>query len=103
MVFSGDNNSYLGCLSCGEFTTDSLFNEFGMLGNRFQADSILNHFGKYGSSYSSTSPCNAFATQPPKVVDGSGKFYGYLTVNTLKPQRLNDEGTLAWLAAVCAN
>lgn len=103
MVFSGDNNTYLGCLSCDQFATDSLFNELGGFGSPFQANSILNDFGKYGSSYSNTSPCNAFATQPPKVVDGLGNFYGYLTMNKLKPQRVAHQGILAWLGAVCAN
>lgn len=102
MVFS-DNNNYLGCLSCDEFARDSLFNEFGLFGNKFNRDSILNNFGEYGSPYSNTSACNKFATKPPKVVDGAGNFYGYLTTNTLHAKRVEHPGILAWLASVCAD
>ena len=44
-------------------------------------------YGTYGSSYNSDSPWNAYGSNPPVVVDKSGNFYGYFTVNRYKDKR----------------
>lgn len=98
MIFGGANHDvYLGCLSCSEYTTGSVHNEFGNYGSEFQADSIFNSFGRFGSSFSNFSPCNEFATEPPVIVDQNGNFYGRLTLNTMHRQANTEELLLQWL------
>src|SRR6185503_17591926 len=82
MVFGGPGHqTYLGCLSCSEFATDSIFNEFSTYGNSFSSQSIFNSYSQFGSPYSAFSACNPYASDPPVVVDEAGNFYGRLTIN----------------------
>jgi hypothetical protein len=75
MLFGGrDHKTYLGCLNCSKFDTDSVANEFGPHGSAFETDSIFNRFGDFGSPYSDYSPCNRFASDPPVIVDPRGNF-----------------------------
>src|SRR5215469_18684009 len=54
MIFGGeDHKTYLGCLSCSEYSIDSVFNEYGTHGSRYSAESIWNHYSEFGSRYSS--------------------------------------------------
>jgi hypothetical protein len=87
MLFGGeDHKVYLGCLSCSEYDTDSVFNQYGTFGSRYSSTSIWNHYSEYGSAYSSWGACNAYATDPPVIVDLDGKFYGRLTLNEYHAQ-----------------
>ena len=82
MLFGGKNHkTYLGCLSCGQYVSDSVFNEYGTYGGKFSQTSIQNIYGEFGSANSVYSACNAYATDPPVIVDSAGKFYGRLTIN----------------------
>jgi hypothetical protein len=101
MLFGGPGNrTYLGCLNCNEYATDSVFNSFGSHGSSYASDSIFNAFRQFGSKFSSYSPCNAFASNPPVIVDANGNFWGYLTVNDYKAT--NNQQLRAWVAGVCA-
>jgi hypothetical protein len=87
MIFGGeDHRTYLGCLNCSQYATDSVFNEFGSNGSRYSSSSIWNAYSSFGSAYSSYGACNAYATDPPVIVGGSGKYYGRLTLNTFHPE-----------------
>jgi hypothetical protein len=103
LLFGGSNHDvFLGCFSCNEFASDSIFNEFGAYGSEFRQDSIFNDFGTYGSSFSQFSPCNRIASNPPVLVDENGGFYGYLTLNRSKANAIRDPDVLRWLeTAVC--
>jgi hypothetical protein len=102
MLFGGrDHKTYLGCLNCSKFDTDSIFNEFGPHGSAFETDSIFNRFGDFGSSFSDYSPCNRFASDPPVIGDPQGNFYGRLTINALQPEKTRSEYWSAWIAGVC--
>lgn len=82
LLFGGENNKqFLGCVNCSEYDAASINNEFGRYGSRYSATSIWNEYGVYGSRYSQSSPMNPYASNPPVVVDRSGRFYGYLTNN----------------------
>ena len=88
MLFGGpDHRTYLGCLTCNEYATDSVLNTYGAHGSPYQANSIFNTYGQFGSSYSAYSACNPVASDPPVIVDGAGRFYGRLTVNAYHRQR----------------
>lgn len=98
MLFGGPNNTtYLGCMNCSHFATDSIHNEFGTYGSDMLVTSIFNDFGQYGSSFSSYSACNELAANPPVVVDQDGVFYGYLTLNNLNPRAITEPRIVAWL------
>jgi len=102
MIFGGDGHKfYLGCLSCSEYASDSVFNSYGTHGSAYSSESILNHYSQFGSPYSMYSACSPYASDPPVVVDGNGAFYGRLTVNDYNSRRLRSERVNAWLAAVC--
>jgi hypothetical protein len=82
MIFGGpDHKTYLGCLNCDKYVTDSILNTYGENGSQYSSSSIFNRFGDFGSLYSDYSACNPYATDPPVIVDSDGKFYGRLTVN----------------------
>lgn len=104
MLFGDQNHKkYLGCLNCSEFSSESIHNEFGNYGSEFSATSINNEFGQYGSEFSPLSACNEFATYPPVVVDDSGNYYGYLTLND-SLSRIESSEMLSWLKyKICSN
>ena len=82
-----EHDVFLGCLTCNDFNSKSVWNEYSLYGNSYNSKSIWNDCGKYGSEYSNYSPWNAAAMYPPVVVDADGNFYGYLTVNEYKSDR----------------
>lgn len=103
LVFGGRNHDvFLGCLNCSEYSTNSVLNEYGNFGSRYSAKSIRNAYSPYGSLYSSESACNPYASHPPVVIDRSGNFYGYLTLNAYKNPVRNDS-IRTWLAATCGD
>lgn len=86
MLFGGpDHHTYLGCFSCSEYDSESIFNDYGTYGSRYSGTSIHNQYSQYGSKYSNYSPCNPYATDAPVLVDNNGGFYGRLTLNHVKP------------------
>jgi len=102
MTFGGDDHkTYLGCLNCSQYDTDSVTNQYGPHGSQYGSDSIFNQYGEYGSPYSGTSACNRYANDPPVIVDGNGGFYGRLTMNSFHPQVTRNQSLLGWLAGVC--
>jgi hypothetical protein len=105
MIFGGlDHKTYLGCLNCNEYASDSIFNSYGNSGSPYSSQSIWNHFSEYGSPYSTYSACNPFGSDPPVIVDQNGTFYGRLTLNEYHPQRGAGAKYHDWLnAKVCGN
>jgi hypothetical protein len=103
MLFGGPGHkTYLGCVSCGQFDVDSVFNQFGDHGNKFASNSVLNQFSDFGSKFGTYSACNQFASDPPVIVDRQGQYYGRLTVNTVNAERTRDTHLQAWISGVCA-
>ena len=71
-LYGGENHDiYLGCLTCNDFNSSSIWNEYGTFGNE----------------YNDLSPWNEYGTNPPVVVDKEGNFYGYFTVNEYQAKR----------------
>jgi hypothetical protein len=104
MIFGGAGHRvYLGCLNCPSTDTDSVLNSYGTHGNTYSSQSILNHLGDFGSGYSTYSACNEYASDPPVVVDGTGRFYGRLTLNQYHPQAPHSPQVLGWLVAACGS
>jgi hypothetical protein len=102
MIFGGEGHkTYLGCLNCSEYATDSVTNSYGTHGSSYGSESIFNHYSEYGSAYSSYGACNSYASDPPVIVDESGTYYGRLTLNTYHSEIASGRNFLSWLTAVC--
>ncbi len=103
MIFGGqDHKTYLGCLNCSKFASDSVLNKYGEHGSAYASDSIFNPYGEFGGRYSSNSPCNPYASDPPVIVDERGNYYGELTLNTFRLGRAQSGTLNSWLQGVCA-
>jgi ABC-type transport system substrate-binding protein len=104
LVFGGANSHdvFLGCLTCSQYSTESIRNTMSIYGNGSSYIAITNRFSLYGSRYSTTSACNPNASNPPAIVDRQGNFYGYLTMNPTK-NPTNDTWIRGWLAGVCSS
>lgn len=101
MLFGGEGHKvYLGCLSCSEYSTDSVFNQYGTFGSPYSSTSIWNHYSEYGSAYSSRGACNPYANDPPVIVDLDGNFYGRLTLNEYHAQIGAGRNFHDWLYSV---
>lgn len=102
LIFGGRrHDTFLGCLTCSQYNSSSVFNEFGKYGSSYSATSVFNNYSDFGSPYSPYSACNKYATDPPVLVDRAGNFYGRLTLNQYRGDRVTDSTVLAWLAGVC--
>ena len=91
-LYGGSNHDvYLGCLNCSKTDSNSIWNDLGKYGSANSSMSIWNDFGTYGNPMNSLSPWNDFASKPPIVVDASGKFCGYFTVDKSHHKRAEFE------------
>ena len=104
LVLGGeDNRVYLGCFSCQEFESDSVFNQLGRFGSSLSLTSVANRISQFGSRLSPYSACNEMASHPPVLVDEDGTYYGELTVNHNRPSRITAPAVVAWLTTFCAS
>ena len=77
----GDGLKKLGCLSCNEYNSDSVFNKYGTYGSPYSSSSIWNKYG-WGSKYKSESPCNQYSSNSPILMDiDSMNKIGRLSIN----------------------
>jgi hypothetical protein len=104
LIFGGPGHDvYLGCLNCSKFEIDSVENTYGPHGSPYTSESVFNHLSPYGSPYASRSACNEDASDAPVIVDGSGLFYGRLTLNRFHFEIGIGARYIGWLAAACHN
>ena len=84
LLFGGTGHDvFLGCFDCGKYDSGSICNKYGDHGSKYNSESIWNKYGEYGSKYNSSSPWNKYSSDNsvPVLVDRSGRFYGYFTIN----------------------
>lgn len=94
LIYGGEGHkTFLGCLNSSSLDSDSIWNSFGDYGNHFNSGCIWNQFGDFGNPFSSFSPWNEFTSTPPGIYDSKGNFYGYLTRNKSKKDRIETELT----------
>jgi hypothetical protein len=104
LVFGGKNHKvFIGCLTCSQYDTDSVLNQYGSYGSRYSSTSIMNQYSDYGSKYSTYSACNPYASDPPIVTDGEGGYYGKLTLNKYASDAITNTTIVVWLSGVCSS
>jgi hypothetical protein len=84
LIYAGPlHREYLGCLNCDQFDTNSVWDGYAAMGwgNAF-ADA--SHFARYRSPHDRYSACDAFAADPPILIDRSLNHYGVLNVSTTR-------------------
>jgi hypothetical protein len=102
LVFGGEgHDTFLGCLSCSQYASGSMFNRYGSFGSQYSSTSIFNKYSTFGSLYSQYSACARYAADPPVIVDRNGNFYGRLTLNVNRADAVRDARIVAWLTGVC--
>lgn len=79
----------LGIVNGNPYDPNSLSNPYGA-GSRFKADGLKNPHSQYGSPHSSKSASNAFATEPPKLVDEKGNYLGELSSNPFRKDSVSN-------------
>jgi len=77
------HREYLGCLNCDQFDVGSVWDGYGAMGwdSVFTANS---HFAKYRAAHGRYSACDAFAADPPVLMDNSLRHYGVLNVSDIR-------------------
>ena len=81
LIFGGSNNKeFLGCLTCNEFSSNSVWNDMSQFGWR-NSFGKWNSFGQFKNPFSSYSACSEFSQNAPVLVDRNGRFYGRLSLN----------------------
>ena len=96
-IYGGTGNkSFLGCIGCNEFSSDSICNRFGTYGNEFSTNGMFNKFAGFGNEFSRKSPWNEFSTSNdvPVLVDKQGNFYGYFTINQYRSNAVDFAGEM---------
>jgi hypothetical protein len=105
-VYASDQ-TYLGCITCSTYSTDSIFNPYGSYGSSYSFTSVNNQYAPYGSPYSATSACNPYTVSPPSIFDEAGCYYGRLSVNQYVSGSVcgvfGDAGLCNDLLALCTN
>jgi hypothetical protein len=87
MIFGDDaHKTYLGCLNCNSYESDSIFNESGTFGHCVELFSenlycrgIFHKFGDDGMMQRE-SACSEYSSNPPVIVDQNGRYYGRFSV-----------------------
>jgi hypothetical protein len=92
-IIAGDG-TFLGSFE-NEYSSNSIFNEYGNYGSKYSSTSIFNKYGNYGSDYSNLSPFNSYASNPPGIYDRRGNFYGTLSINRYASGLTNESYNLA--------
>lgn len=92
----------LGCISCPEWSQESVFNKYGTYGQRAD-QSIWDPNNKFGDITSEFCPCNPNGTQPPIIVNQYGEQIGFLSLNPNYPIDYKSRKLQKWLETkLCA-
>jgi len=75
-----EDGERVGCITCNEYSGESIWNDYSTYGNEYNSDSIWNEYGTNGNEYGTISPWNEYGTGM-KIIDLDGNYYGQFTVN----------------------
>lgn len=80
LMIVAEDGTFLGTFE-NEYSSNSVYNQYGTYGSPYAQKSIFNKYGTYGSDYSSYSPFNKYSSNAPRLMDRRGNYYGRLSVN----------------------
>jgi hypothetical protein len=88
-IFGGsDHDTLLGCVTCSDYSSDSVLSSYGRYGSTYSSESIYNSSGRYGSTSSSYSPWNEYSSSNPKLYTKDKKqYFGIFTINKYRSGR----------------
>lgn len=96
-LFGGEKGEVLlGCLNCDKLDSESIWNNYGKYGSKYNNESIWNKNGIYGGKYGKYSPFN-YGSIPPKIINDKSIFIGYFTANKYYADRKDNN----LLDAIC--
>ena len=74
------HREYLGCLNCDQYDVASVWDGYGPMGwsNTFTANS---HYARYRAAHDRYSACDAFAADPPILMDNALHHHGVLNIS----------------------
>jgi outer membrane protein assembly factor BamE (lipoprotein component of BamABCDE complex) len=103
LLLKADNEArtFLGCLNCNKYDSNSVFNTYGPHGSAYSAVSIRNRYSEFGSRYSNLSACNPYASQAPFIFDNGGNYYGRFTANKYADGASNSDYIRRLVALLC--
>jgi len=107
LIYAGPlHRDYLGCLNCDQFDTNSVWDAFAPTGWT-NAYIEASRFATYRAKHGRYSSCDAFAADPPILIDISRHFYGVLNVSETRADSVcGPHGTRSICLALkgaCAN
>ena len=76
-------------LRANRYDPNSLSNPYGA-GSRYKSDGLNNPYSRYGSPYSDNSWTNPYATNPPRIYSGDGRYRGELSTNRFAPDSISN-------------
>lgn len=79
VIAQDGKNTFLGKVT-SKYSSDSIFNAYGLYGSEYQMNSVWNKYGLYGSEYQMYSATNSYTATPPLLVK-QGRVIGYLSAN----------------------
>ena len=94
LMADDSKGTFLGTFE-NEYSSNSIFNEYGSYGSKYSSTSIFNPYSQYGSEYSSYSAFNQYASNPPIIVDKKGNNYVRLSLNRYVQGVTNESYQLA--------
>lgn len=92
------NGTFLGNINTNRFDANSLKNQFGVYGSKYNSASIFNQYGEYGSPYGANSPYNRYA-QPLKVVK-DGAVLAEISKNEYYRNSIDPDDFMNWLSTL---
>lgn len=84
LLYGGQGHrEYLGCLTCGETESSSVWNEVSIYGWHNSVGK-WSDVSQYGSDVGMYSACNEVGSDPPVMIRPDGTFVGKLTISDIK-------------------
>lgn len=87
LIAQDNENTYLGKI-LNSFSADSIFNEYGTYGSKYNSKSIWNNYSSFGSTFGTHSAFNNYTSTPPMIIKNK-KIIGYLSKNKSIPSSVS--------------
>jgi len=105
-IYAGPlHRDYLGCLNCDQFDPLSIWDNYGAFGLD-NAYPDMSRYAEYRRPKGRYSACDAYAKDPPILIDNARKDYGVFSTSDTRADSIcgphGDPGLCSKLKAMCA-